>query len=104
MTIQLRKAKPTDVAAITETSFYVKEEHRGQGIGRQLKEAVIEEARRSGFHTLLARVAEGSEASLHLNQACGFQHVGTIKEVGRKFGRLLDVHLLQLMVHSQDLP
>ena len=78
-----------------ETSFYVKAEHRGQGIGRRLKEAIIEEARRLRFHTLIARVAEGGEASLHLNESLGFVHVGTLKQVGRKFGRLLDVHLLQ---------
>lgn len=78
-----------------ETSFYVKSEFRGRGIGRQLKEATIAEARRLGFHTLIARVAEGSDASLYLNKSCGFVRVGTLREVGRKFGRLLDVHLLQ---------
>jgi len=81
-----------------ETSFYVKSEHRGQGIGRQLKAATIDEAQRLKFHTLLARVAEGSEQSLHLNEAFGFVHVGTLKEVGRKFGRLLSVHVLQKML------
>jgi phosphinothricin acetyltransferase len=81
-----------------ETSFYVKSEFRGRGVGRKLKEATIEEARRLEFHTLIARVAEGSEASLHLNESFGFFHVGTMKEVGRKFGRLLDVHILQKML------
>ena len=54
----------------------------------------------AGFHTLIARVAEGSEESLHLNASFGFVQVGTLKEVGRKFGRLLDVHLLQLMLRE----
>jgi L-amino acid N-acyltransferase len=81
-----------------ETSFYVKSESRGQGVGRRLKGAIIDEARRLKFHTLLARVAEGSEESLHLNAAFGFVHVGTLKEVGRKFGRLLDVHFYQLIL------
>ena len=81
-----------------ETSFYVHSQHRGQGIGRKLKEAIIEEARRLGYHTLIARVAEGSHESLHLNQSMGFFLVGTLKEVGRKFDRLLDVHLLQKML------
>ena len=78
-----------------ETSFYVKEEYRGQGIGRALKQAIIEEARRLGFHTLIAGVATGSDASLHLNKAFGFEVVGTFKEVGKKFGKLLDVTYLQ---------
>jgi L-amino acid N-acyltransferase YncA len=83
-----------------ETSFYVKAEFRGQGIGRALKAAIIAEARRLGFHSLLARVAEGSDESLHLNASFGFVHVGTLKEVGRKFGRRLDVRLMQLLLEN----
>lgn len=81
-----------------ETSFYVHAHRRGRGIGRALKEAIINEASRLRFHSLIARVAEGSEASLHLNETFGFVHVGTLREVGRKFGRLLDVHILQKML------
>jgi L-amino acid N-acyltransferase YncA len=76
----------------------VKSKFRGRGIGRKLKEATIEEARRLGFHTLIARVAEGSEESLHLNMSMGFAHIGTLKEVGRKFNRLIGVHILQKML------
>jgi L-amino acid N-acyltransferase YncA len=78
-----------------ESSFYVKSEFRGRGIGRMLKDAIIEEARRLHFHTLIARVAEGNPESLHLNESAGFVRVGTLREVGRKFGNLLDVHILQ---------
>lgn len=81
-----------------ETSFYVRSTHRGRGIGRSLKAAIIEEARRLKFHTLIARVAQGSEESIHLNTDAGFVHVGTLKEVGSKFGRLLDVHIMQKML------
>ena len=81
-----------------ETSFYVASGSRGQGVGRRLKSAIVEEAQRLGYHTLIARVAQDSEASLHLNEAFGFTLVGTLKEVGRKFGRRLDVHILQKML------
>lgn len=81
-----------------ETSFYVSSQYRGRGIGRLLKQAIIDEAQALGFHTLIARVAEGSNESLHLNEAFGFFHVGTLKQVGRKFGRLLDVHIMQKML------
>lgn len=81
-----------------ETSFYVHVLHRGRGVGRQLKAAIIAEARRLGYHTLIARVAQDSVESLHLNESLGFVRVGTLREVGRKFGRLLDVHILQLML------
>jgi phosphinothricin acetyltransferase len=83
-----------------ETTFYVAASHRGCGIGRALKAAIIDEARHLGFHSLIARVAEGSDASLHLNERFGFRRVGTLKEVGQKFGRLLDVHILQKMLRE----
>ncbi len=81
-----------------ETSFYVHSTHRGRGVGRKLKEAIIDEAYRLGYHTLIARVAEGSRESIHLNESAGFVHVGTLKEVGSKFGKRIDVHLLQKML------
>ncbi len=54
-------------------------------------------SRRTGCAIIrsLRSVAEGSQESIHLNEAAGFVHVGTLKEVGRKFGRLLDVHIIQ---------
>jgi L-amino acid N-acyltransferase YncA len=87
--------------ATAETSFYVHSRHRGRGIGRALKQAIIDEAMRLRFHTLIARIAEGSEESRHLNQAFGFVHVGTLREVGYKFGRLLDVHIMQKMLRTE---
>jgi len=81
-----------------ETSSYIAGGFHGRGIGRKLKEAIIAEARRLGYHTLIARVVEGNGACLHLNEQAGFVHVGTMREVGRKFGRLLDVHILQKML------
>jgi phosphinothricin acetyltransferase len=82
-----------------ETSFYVNSNYRNQGIGRKLKQAIIEEARRLQFHTLIARVASESNVSRHLNESFGFVYVGTLKEVGRKFGKLLDVHILQKILN-----
>jgi phosphinothricin acetyltransferase len=56
---------------------------------------MIDAAKRLRFHSLIVRVTEDSAASLHLNAAAGFVLVGTVKEAGRKFGRLLDVHIMQ---------
>ena len=81
-----------------ETSTYVKSGHRGEGIGRALKAAIIEEARRRGFHVLIAQITEGGDASRHLNASFGFEHMGTLREVGKKFGAVLDVHLYQLIL------
>ncbi len=82
-------------ADTAETSFFVHSTYRNRGIGRKLKETIIEEARRLRFHTLIARIAETSRESIHLNESAGFVHVGTLKEVGRKFDRLLSVHIMQ---------
>jgi phosphinothricin acetyltransferase len=82
-------------ADTAETSFYVKEEFRGRGIGRRLKEELLKAGRQAGLHTVIARVSQGNEISIHLNESCGFRHIGVMREVGRKFGKLLDVHLMQ---------
>ena len=63
-------------ADTAETSFYVQDVYRGQGIGRTLKEAIIEKARQLRFHSLIARVAQESAASMHLNERFGFVQVG----------------------------
>ncbi len=78
-----------------ETSFYVDSAYRDRGIGRRLKDEIIAEARRLRFHTLIALVTEGNLQSIHLNESASFFRVGTLKEVGRKFGKLLDVHVMQ---------
>jgi L-amino acid N-acyltransferase len=80
-----------------EVSVYVHARHRGAGVGRVLLVQLVADGRRSGFHSLLARVADGNAVSLHLHEALGFRPVGVMREVGRKFGRQIDVHLLQLI-------
>jgi len=82
-------------AATAEVSEYVASRHRGQGIGTALLSTLVTEADRRGFHTLLARVADGNAASLRLHRAAGFARAGVMREVGWKFGRRIDVHLLQ---------
>ena len=89
-------------AETAESSFYVKAESRGQGIGRMLKEHILAEGKKAGLHSVIARVAEGNEASIHLNESCGFQHIGVMKEVGRKFGKRLDVYLMQFIYPDES--
>lgn len=89
-------------ADTAETTTYVKDGFRGRGIGRELKAAIIAEGERLGYHSLVARIAEGSDASIHLNESFGFQYVGVLKEVGRKFGRLLDVFIYQKIFDSGE--
>ena len=78
-----------------ELSVYVKEELRGRGIGKKLMREILDQGQKVGLHTVVARIAESNEVSVRLHEAFGFEHVGTMKEVGRKFGKLLDVHIMQ---------
>lgn len=81
-----------------ENSVYVSRAHAGTGIGRLLMERLIDDARDSGFHSMIARIEASSEASRRLHAACGFELVGIEKQVGRKFGRWLDMAVMQLML------
>lgn len=78
-----------------ELSLYVLEENQGRGIGRKLLEAIIQEGEKAGLHTVIARITEGNKASIHLHESLGFFHIGVMKEVGLKFGKRLDVYLMQ---------
>ena len=85
-------------ATTVENSVYVDAGRRGAGVGRALLEELIVLAAQHGFHTMVARIGGDNEASIGLHLACGFELVGVEREVGRKFGRWLDVSVLQRML------
>ena len=82
-------------ATTVEDSVYVRHDQRGTGVGRALLEALVATARRHGFHTVVARIVGGHDASIALHRAVGFELVGVEREVGRKLGRWLDVVVMQ---------
>jgi phosphinothricin acetyltransferase len=79
-----------------ENSVYVRHDLRGQGIGRQLLADLIERARGLDYHSILALICSEHPGSITLHQRFGYEQVGLLREVGHKFGRWLDVVLLQL--------
>jgi len=81
-----------------EDSIYVHREFGGRGVGKLMVARLIEIARQSGFHSVIARIEASSSASRALHEACGFELVGIEREVGRKFHRWLDVAVMQLML------
>ncbi len=81
-----------------ELSIYIAEADRGKGIGKMLLGALLARARGLDLHTIIARVAGGNEASRRLHEQAGFRLIGTMREVGYKFGRFLDVEIYQLML------
>jgi phosphinothricin acetyltransferase len=78
-----------------ENSIYVFERARGRGLGTALLKALLAEARKMRLHTIVARITEGNAASVKLHKKFGFVKTGVMREVGVKFGRLLDVQMLQ---------
>ena len=81
-------------ARAAENAVYVSRDHRGQGVGRALLGELIRQAPGRGVHVLLARIVEGNPASLALHEALGYQTIGVMRGVGEKFGRVLDVRLM----------
>jgi phosphinothricin acetyltransferase len=78
-----------------EDSVYVHRDHQGKGVGRTLLTRLLEVANESGFHAVFGRIVGGHEASIALHQALGFEIIGVEKEVGRKFGKWLDVVVVE---------
>ena len=85
-------------ATTVEDSVYVHRDHHGRGVGKRLLSALLETATAHGFHACMARIVGGQAASIALHTACGFEVVGTEREVGRKFGRWLDVVLMERLL------
>jgi L-amino acid N-acyltransferase YncA len=78
-----------------EDSVYVHSGWRRRGVGILILRELVELANAHGFHAVVGRIAGGNEASVLLHEACGFEVIGVEREIGRKFGRWLDVTLVQ---------
>lgn len=85
-------------ATTVEDSVYVDRDLRGRGVGRLLLAELVRLAGLHGFHSVMGRIVGGHDASIALHRACGFELVGVEREVGRKFGRWLDVVVMQRLV------
>ncbi|MGH8094030.1 MAG: GNAT family N-acetyltransferase [Chthoniobacterales bacterium] len=81
-----------------ELTIYVRHDSHRRGYGRVMVQDLIERARATGYHTVLAVSCEESVGSIRLLQSLGFKEAGRLRQVGSKFGRQLDVIYLQLML------
>ncbi len=79
-----------------EDSVYVRETVRGQGVGKALVRALLDHARDAGFTEMLAVIGDSENTgSIGVHASLGFANVGTMRRVGYKFGRWLDVVTMQ---------
>ena len=81
-----------------ENSVYVHRDHQRRGFGKLLLSALLDVARDSGSHPVIARIDSQSSGSLALHESLGFVVVGVERQIGRKFGRWLDSVIMQKML------
>ncbi len=81
-----------------ETSIYLHRAARGQGLGRRLYADLLDRLRGDGIHLVVAVIAQPNPASVALHEALGFQLVGTLSEIGEKFGRYVDTRWYELLL------
>lgn len=87
-----------------EHSVYVHRDHRGRGLGRALIEATLARARAQEYHNVMAGIESSNAASRALHVALGFEHCGTVRQAGFKFGRWLDLEFYQKLLETPHTP
>jgi L-amino acid N-acyltransferase YncA len=87
-----------------ENTIHVREDRWRSGVGRALMDALIDEARTTGKHTMVAAIDGANEQSIRFHERLGFIPVARMPDVGAKFGRWLDLVLLQLRLDDRDTP
>ncbi len=87
---------------IVEDSVYIAPEAKGQGVGSQLMQALIEASRSAGFRQIIAVIGDGhsDSASVRLHEKLGFRHAGRLEGSGYKHGRWLDTVFMQLEMNG----
>ena len=83
-----------------ETTVYVAHGQGGKGIGKALYEALIALLRQQGIHAALGGISLPNAASIALHDRLGFSHVGTLREVGYKQERWVDVGYWEMLLSS----
>ena len=86
-----------------ENSVYCHRESRGRGVGKLLLKATIEHAQANSIHAIVAGIEASNEVSIGLHKQFGFVETGTMKQVGFKFNKWLDLSFLQLTFENSPI-
>lgn len=85
-----------------EDSIYIRDDARGQGVGKALLIALLGAAEACGFRQMIAVIGGAEPASAALHAACGFVEAGRLRSIGRKHGRWLDTLYMQRALGAGD--
>jgi phosphinothricin acetyltransferase len=86
-----------------EDSIYIHPDHTRKGIGRLLLQELIDDCQAKGYRQMVAVIGDsGNAPSIGLHQAFGFEHAGTLRSAGFKFGRWVDTVLMQRALGNGD--
>lgn len=86
-----------------EDSIYLAPEAAGRGLGRLLLAELVAVLERSGIRKVMAVIGDSANAgSVGVHRALGFEHIGTVKACGWKFGRWLDIVLMEKAIGEAD--
>ena len=87
-----------------EHTIHVREDVWGKGVGRGLMTALLETAHTLGKHVMVGAVTGENEASIRFHERLGFVEVARMPQIGAKFGRWLDLVLLQKRIDERESP
>jgi L-amino acid N-acyltransferase YncA len=86
-----------------EDSIYLHPDAARQGLGGQLLAALIRSAEAAGVRKLIAVIGDsGNAGSIGVHRAAGFEQVGIVRSCGWKFGRWLDIVLMDKALADGD--
>lgn len=86
-----------------ENAIYVRDDVRGQGVGKGLVQRLIDTATAQGFRQMIAVIGDSENVgSIGVHASLGFQHTGILRASGIKFGRWLDVVYMQRALGKGD--
>ena len=87
-----------------EHTVHVRSDQRGKGIGTRLMQELLPLARAMGKHVMVGGMDASNEGSIRMHERLGFEQMGTMPEVGRKFGRWLDLVFMQRFLDEPGAP
>ena len=96
------RSRPAYSHTVEDSVYVAREKHR-QGLGRSLLTELIHRCRNLGKRQMIAIIGDSRHnASIRLHENAGFQHVGTLKQVGWKLDRWIDSVIMQRSLVSES--